>query len=132
MFLNVFWRRFWCKFNAIFLVYVRFGRRFGTRHRPTYSATLRVLIHGFESRPTGWEPQIRKAEPALSLGRSDDSQHSNPATSCERGQNSISDLVWLGACQLNVLEMLYVRFKNRGPAGRRVPALHGSYSTDYN
>ena len=69
MFLNVFWRRFWCKFNAIFLVYVRFGRRFGTRHRPTYSATLRVLIHGFESRPTGWEPQIRKAEPALSLGQ---------------------------------------------------------------
>jgi len=116
MFLNVFWRRFWCKFNAIFLVYVRFGRRFGTRHRPTYSATLRVLIHGFESRPTGWEPQIRKAEPALSLGRSDDSQHSNPATSCERGQNSISDLVWLGACQLNVLEMLYVRFKNRAQA----------------
>ena len=78
---------------------------FCTRHRPTYSATLRVLIHGFESRPTGWEPQIRKAEPALSLGRSDDSQHSNPATSCERGQNSISSyLDWLGAMSIEPFE----------------------------
>ena len=65
MFLNVFWRRFWCKFNAIFLVYVRFGRRFGTRHRPTSSATLRVLINGFES---SLPAESSKAEPALSLG----------------------------------------------------------------